>query len=81
MSFPRAFQKIKDLVVLFQQFLEYKNILCYRNKEILVHLGMLSGTNATTEQYEEAYGNVSNATFHSSGMEVCSLEEQLDQVR
>jgi hypothetical protein len=54
---------------------------CCRNKEILVHLHILSGMNATTEEYEMAYESVNNATFHSSGMKVCSLEEQLDQVR
>jgi hypothetical protein len=55
--------------------------LCYRNKEILVHLDMLSGMNASTEEYESAYRNITPVTFQSSGMQVCSLEEQLDQVR
>jgi hypothetical protein len=68
-------------VVLFKEFLECKSVLCYRNKEILVHLHILSGMNATTEEYDIAYESVDNATFHSSGMKVCSLEEQLDQVR
>jgi hypothetical protein len=57
------------------------NYLFYRNKEILVHLHILSDMNATAEEYEIAYDSVSNVTFHSSGMKVCSLEEQLDQVR
>jgi hypothetical protein len=68
-------------MVSFKQFFIHKSFLCYRNKEILVRLGMLSGMNATTEEYENVYGNLSNATFHSSGINVCSLEEQLDQVR
>jgi hypothetical protein len=41
---------------------------------------MLSDMNATTEQYEAAYRNVSSVN-HISVLEVCSLEEQLDQVR
>jgi hypothetical protein len=69
------------LKALFEQFSQCKNVICYRNKEILVHLNMLHDMNATTEEYESAYNNVSNVTFHSSGMQVCSLEEQLDQVR
>jgi len=45
-------------------------------------MGKLSGMNATTEEYEIVYNNVvGNGTFHSHGIKVCSLEEQLDQVR
>ncbi|KDR20718.1 Sodium-dependent neutral amino acid transporter B(0)AT1, partial [Zootermopsis nevadensis] len=82
-SVANAFTAIYASVVIFS-ILGFKAMAnvdkCVNmNKEILVHLGMLSDMNATTEQYEAAYKNVSNATFHSSGMEVCSLEEQLDQ--
>jgi hypothetical protein len=67
-------------MVLFEQFLQYNNVLCYRNKEILVDMEKLSGMNATTEEYESAFSKVDKDTFHSRGMKVCSLEEQLDQV-
>jgi len=48
---------------------------------MLVGMGKLSGMNATTEEYESAYSKVDIDTFPSHGMKVCSLEEQLDQVR
>jgi hypothetical protein len=44
-------------------------------------MGKLSGMNATTEEYESAYNKVDSETFQSHGMQVCSLEKQLDQVR
>jgi hypothetical protein len=37
--------------------------------------------NATVEEYDIAYESVNNTILHSYGMKVCSLEEQLDQVR
>jgi hypothetical protein len=67
-------------MVLFEQFVQCNNALCYRNKEILVGMNKLSGMNATTEEYETAFGIV-NATSQSHGLQNCSLEEQLDQVR
>lgn len=68
-------------MVLFEHFLQYNNVLCYRNKEILVGMEKLSDMNATTAEYESAYSNVDSDTFELRGMKVCSLEEQLDQVR
>jgi len=68
-------------MVLFEHFLQYDHVLCYRNKVILVGMGKLSGMNATTEEYESAYNKVDSDTFKSHDMQVCSLEEQLDQVR
>jgi len=68
-------------MVLLEHFIQYNNVLCYRNKEILVGMGKLSDINATTEEYESAYSKVDNDTFKLHGMQVCSLEEQLDQVR
>jgi len=37
--------------------------------------------NATTEEYESVYSKMGNETFKPHGMQVCSLEKQLDQVR
>ena len=68
-------------MILFEHFLQYNNVLCYRNKEILVSMGKLSGMNATTDEYESAYNSVQSDTLQSYGIQVCSLEEQLDQVR
>jgi len=44
-------------------------------------MGNLSGMNATTEEYESVYSKMGNETFKPHGMQVCSLEKQLDQVR
>jgi len=78
--YQSATQSVSQMV-LFEHFLQYNNVLCYRNKEILVGMGKLSGMNATTEEYESAYNKVDNDTLKSQGMQFCSLEKQLDQVR
>ncbi|GFG38224.1 hypothetical protein Cfor_12220, partial [Coptotermes formosanus] len=82
-SVANAFTAIYASVVIFAilGFKAMTNVekCIYKNKEILVHLDMLSGMNASTEEYESAYRNITPVTFQSSGMQVCSLEEQLDQ--
>jgi len=82
-SVANAFTAIYASIVIFAilGFKATTNVdkCIYMNKEILVGMGKLSDINATTEEYESAYSKVDNDTFQSRGMQVCSLEEQLDQ--
>ncbi|XP_069676078.1 sodium- and chloride-dependent transporter XTRP3 isoform X2 [Periplaneta americana] len=82
-SIANAFTAIYASVVIFSilGFKAMANVekCIHVNKEIMVSLDIINNTNITNEDYEIAFANVNNMTFTSSGMKVCSLEEQLNQ--
>lgn len=47
---------------------------------ILFDHGAITSRNVSTEIYDSVMGSLENKTFHTYGLEVCSLSKELDEV-